>query len=69
MSEIDPETIAWTLITTEDWGGGPEETYEAVNVEHAGCGGDVRQVHLRDPMGGLLGVRSYCNTCGDDLTP
>lgn len=71
MNQIDPDTIVWTLIHTGDWGDGPEYTYVALNVEHAGCGGDVHQVHQvhqHDAMGGLLGAHSHCATCGEDLT-
>ncbi|MBV6697485.1 hypothetical protein KV557_10145 [Kitasatospora aureofaciens] len=69
MSEIDPDAIQWTHIHTEDWGGGPEHTYRAESVEHAGCGGDVHLIHLHDAMGGLLGAHSQCAKCGEDLTP
>ena len=34
MPEL-PDEIVWTLINTEDWGGGLERTYRAENVEHA----------------------------------
>lgn len=67
MNEIDTDTIQWTLIHTEDWGGGDEYTYRAENVEHADCGGDVHQVHLHDSMGGLLGAHTHCAQCGEDL--
>jgi len=63
-----PNEIDWTLIDTDDWGGGLERTYRAENVEHAGCGGDVHQVHLHDPLDALLSTRSYCAKCNDDLT-
>ncbi|MCX4752919.1 hypothetical protein [Kitasatospora purpeofusca] len=68
MSKIDVDQIQWALIRTEDWGGGPEHTYRAENVEHADCGGDVHQVHLHDAMGGLLKAHSRCAKCGEDLT-
>lgn len=67
MSKL-PDEIAWTLINTEDWGGGLERTYRAENVEHAGCGGDVLLVHLHDEMGGITGAHSRCAKCGEDLT-
>lgn len=67
--QINTDHIEWTHIGTEDWGGGPEHTYRAENVEHAGCGGDVHLVHLHDAMGGLLGAHSRCAGCGEDLTP
>ncbi|MGW3428010.1 hypothetical protein ACWDHW_08635 [Streptomyces melanosporofaciens] len=63
-----PDEIDWTLINTEDWGGGLERTYRAENVEHAGCGGDVLLIHLHDPMGGVVGAHSRCAQCGEDLT-
>ena len=69
MSQIDTEDLRWTLIHTDDWGGGPEHTYVALNVEHAGCGGDVHLIHLHDAMGALLGAHSHCAKCGEDLTP
>jgi hypothetical protein len=65
-----PDEIAWTLIDTDDWGGGLERTYRAENVEHGeGCGGDVHLVHLHNEAGAILGARSYCAKCDDDLTP
>lgn len=63
-----PAEIAWTLVNTDDWGGGLERTYRAENVEHAGCAGDVHLVHLHDPLGAIIGIRSYCATCDEDLT-
>lgn len=63
-----PAEIAWTLINTEDWGGGLERTYRAENVEHAGCGGDVILVHLHDEAGAVTGVHSHCAKCSEDLT-
>lgn len=63
-----PNEIDWTLINTEDWGGGLERTYRAENVEHAECGGDVHLVHLHDPLDALMSARSRCADCGEDLT-
>lgn len=63
----NPDEIAWTLINTDDWGGGPERTYRAENVEHAQCGGDVLLVHLHDEAGGLLNAHSRCGKCDEDL--
>lgn len=63
-----PDEIAWTLINTEDWGGGLEHTYRANNVEHANCGGDVLLVHLHDELGAVAGAHSRCAKCSEDLT-
>ncbi len=63
-----PDEIVWTLINTEDWGGGLERTYRAQDVDHAGCGGDVLLVHLHDEMGAITGAHSRCAKCDDDLT-
>ena len=63
-----PDEIAWTLINTEDWGGGLERTYRAENVEHAQCGGDIHLTHLHDEMGAVTGAHSRCAKCGEDLT-
>lgn len=68
MSKVDADQIQWIHIRTEDWGGGLEYTYRAENVEHAGCGGYVHLIHLRDAMGGLLSAHSQCAKCGEDLT-
>lgn len=63
-----PAEIIWVLVSADDWGGGLERTYRAENVEHAGCAGDVHLVHLHDEMGAIVGMRSYCATCDEDLT-
>ncbi|MFI6639973.1 hypothetical protein [Streptomyces sp. NPDC050504] len=63
------DEITWTLINTEDWGGGLERTYRARGVEHAGCGGDVLLVHLHDEEDALVHAHSHCGECGEDLTP
>lgn len=68
MSEITTDEIQWRLIRTEDWGGGPEHTYEATNVQHTACAGDVYLTELHDAMGGILSARIHCATCGEDLT-
>ncbi|MFJ3923060.1 hypothetical protein [Streptomyces sp. NPDC090022] len=68
MTNQLPDEITWTLINAEDWGGGLERTYRAENVEHAGCGGDVIQVHLHDPLDALLTARTYCAKCSEALS-
>lgn len=68
MSQHLPNEIDWTLINTEDWGGGLERIYRAENVEHVNCGGDVLLVDLHDELGAVLGVHSRCAKCSEDLT-